>query len=103
MLERIMYKRLYKYLNENNLLYCKQFRFHKGHSPEHATLQVVKQINQSFEKKEITVGVSVDLSKTLDTINHDILFKKLEYFSIAGNNLRWFGNYLENRKEFTNI
>ena len=42
MLERIMYNRLYKYLTENNLLYCKQFGFQKGHSPEYAILQLNK-------------------------------------------------------------
>ena len=77
MLERIMYNRLYKYLTENNLLYCKQFGFQKGHSPEHAILQLVEQINQSFEKNEFTLGVFVDLSKAFDTVDHQILIKKL--------------------------
>ena len=76
MLERIMYNRLYKYLTENNLLYCKQFGLQKGHSPEHAILQLVEQINQSFEKNEFTLGVFVDLSKTFDTGDHQILLKK---------------------------
>ena len=31
-LERIMYNRLYKYLQENNILYRKQFGFQAGHS-----------------------------------------------------------------------
>ena len=44
------YNRLYKCLTENNLLYRKQFGFQKMHSPEHAILQLVEQINQSFEK-----------------------------------------------------
>ena len=61
MLERIMYDRLYKYLTENNLLYCKQFGFQKGYSPEHAIRQVVEEINQSFEKNEFTLGVFADL------------------------------------------
>ena len=26
--------------------------------------------------------------------------KKLEYYGIADNNLRWFGNYLKDRKQF---
>ena len=56
-----MYNTLCKYLTKNNLLYCKQFRFQKGHSPEHAILQLVEQINLSFEKKEFTPGVFVDL------------------------------------------
>ena len=49
-LERIIYNKLYKYLTENKLLYCKQFGFQRRHSPEHAILQLVKQINQSSEK-----------------------------------------------------
>ena len=100
MLERIMSNRLYKYLTENNLLYCKQFGFQKGHSPEHAILQLVEQINQSFEKNKFTLGVFVDLSKAFDTVDHQILMKKLEYYGIAGNNLRWFENYLKNRQQF---
>ena len=100
MLERIMYNRLYKYLIENNLFYCKQFGFQKGHSPEHAILQLVEQIDQSSEKNEFTLGVFVDLSKAFDTVDHQILFKKLEYYGIVGNNLRWFENYLKDRQQF---
>ena len=100
MLERIIYTRLYKYITENNLLYCKQFGFQKGHSPEHAILQLVEQINKSFEKKEFILGVFVDLSKAFDTVDHQILLKKLEYYGIAGNNLRWFENYLKDQKQF---
>ena len=100
MLERIMYNRLYKYLTGNNLLYCKQFEFQKGHSPEHAVLQLIEQINQSFEKNEFTLVVFADLSKAFDTVDHQILFKKLEYYGIAGNNLRWFENSLKGRQQF---
>ena len=74
----------YKYLTENNL-YCEQFGFQKGHSPEHAILRLAEQTNQSFVKNEFTV----------DTVNHKILLKKIEYYGIARNNLRWFENYLK--------
>ena len=99
MLEKIMYNRL-KYLTENNLLHCKQFGFQKGHFPEHAFLQLVEQINQSFEKNEFTLGVFVDLSKAFHTVDHQIFLKKLEYYGIAVNNLRWFENYLKDRQQF---
>ena len=100
MLETIMYNRLYKYLTKSNLLYFKQVGFQKGYSPEHAILQVVEQINQSFEKSEFTLGVFVDLSKAFYTVDHQILLKKLEYYGIAENNLRWFKNYLKDPKQF---
>ena len=76
MLERIMYNRLYKYLTKNNLLYCKHVGFEKGYSPEHAILQLVGQINESLEKNEFVLCVFVDLSKALDTVDHQILLKK---------------------------
>ena len=46
------------------------------HSPEHAILQLVEHINQSFEKNEFTLGVFADLSKAFDTVDHQILLKK---------------------------
>ena len=73
MLERIMYNRLCKYLAENNLLYCMHFGFEKGHCRDQAILQVVEQINQSFEKNEFTLTVFVDLSKAFETVHHQIL------------------------------
>ena len=57
-------------------------------------------MNQSFGKNEFTLGVFVDLSKAFDKVDHHILLKKLEYYCIAENNLRWVENYLKDRKEF---
>ena len=44
MLERIMYNRLQKYLNDQNILYDKQFGFQTGYSTEHAIAELVDQI-----------------------------------------------------------
>ena len=99
-LERIMYNRLYKYLTDNNILYKKQFGFQTGHSTEHAVIQLVDQINSNVEKDQYTLGVFIDLSKAFDTVDHKILFAKLENYEIKGINLLWFKSYLENRKQF---
>ena len=80
MLERITYKIIFKNLTKNNLFYCKQFGFQKGYSPEHAVLQVVEQINQYFEKNEFTLVVFVDLFKAFDTVDHNILLRKIRYY-----------------------
>ena len=63
LLERIMYNRLYKFVVENNILYQKQFGFQNAHSTEHAILQLVNQITETFSQGKYTLGIFIDLSK----------------------------------------
>ena len=102
-LERIMYNRLYKYMIENDLLYSKQFGFRNGHSTEHAIVQLVDQMHESFEKDQYTLGVFIDLSKAFDTVDHSILLQKLEIYGVNGINLEWFKSYLSCRQQFMKI
>ena len=85
-----MYNRLYKHLSENNLLYKKQFGFQQKHSPEHAIIQLIDQINKNFEKSQYTLGIFIDLTKDFDTVDHNILISKLENYGVRGVNLKWF-------------
>ena len=101
-LERIMYNRLYSYLNDNNLFFQKQFGFREGHSTNHAHIQLINNICDSFNQSKYTLGVFIiliDLSKAFDTVDHNILLKKLSLYGIKNNNLKWFSSYLSNRKQ----
>ena len=92
-LERVMYNRLYTFLIENNILYDKQFGFQKENSTQHAILQLTNQILQSFEQNKFTIGVFIDLSKAFDTVDHNILLRKLSIYGIKDTNLKWFRSW----------
>ena len=49
-LERIMFNRVYNYLNDNNLLFHKQFGFRKGHSTDHTLIKLIDSKYDSFNQ-----------------------------------------------------
>ena len=45
----------------------------------------------------------LDLKRTLDTVNHNILIKKLEFYGIRGIANKLMKNYLTNRRQYVSI
>ena len=56
-----------------------------------------------IDEKMKTGGVYLDISKAFDTVNHDILLAKLEFYGIRKNELMWFQSYLRDRKQYVEI
>jgi hypothetical protein len=101
--ERIMYDRLIAFTNKHNLLYKYQFGFQKCQSTSMALIVLIDRISSALERGEYVLGVFLDFSKAFDTVDHAILFKKLETYGIRGVALQWIQSYLCNRKQFVTI
>lgn len=99
--EKIVYKRLLFYLDENNILNPCQFGFRRKHSTAHAITYLINKISEAIDKKDFTLGIFIDLSKAFDTVNHNILLDKLMHYGINGVILSWFTSYLQSRKQYT--
>ena len=85
------------------LLYNTQFGFRKGHSTDHALVSLTENIKSSLDNRRVGCGIFTDLQKAFDTVNYDILFKKLEHYGIRGNSLSWFTSYLSHRNQFISV
>ena len=102
-LEKIVYKRTYSYLEKNNILYNSQYGFRTNHNCEQAIMELTSKILHAKERGEQSVGVFLNLSKAFDTLNHTVLLSKLERLGICGIANEWFKDYLTGRSLVTKI
>ena len=97
LLEKIIYKRLYLYLMEHNLLSCQQFGFRENRSTQTATYSLLNTILMALDKHEFVGGLFCDFHKAFDCVNHSILLEQLDYCGISGTAKKLLGSYLDGR------
>ena len=90
-------------LEKNNLLFSSQYGFCKGHSTQHAILDIVNAIQTNMNQGLFSCGVFIDLKKAFDTVDHNILLYKLNHYDFHGIFKDWFTSYLNNRMQSTQI
>ena len=102
-LEKLIYKRLYTFLNKNNVIYNLQFGFRQPYSISHALINITENRRKALDDGNIGCGVFVDLEKAFDTVDHQILLAKLNHYGIRGVSNDWFKSYLSNRNQYVSI
>ena len=68
-LEKLMYKRLYTFLNSNNIIYNFQFGFRQQYYISYALVNITENIRKALDDGNIGCGVFVDLQKVFDTVD----------------------------------
>jgi hypothetical protein len=95
--EKIIYKRLYCHLHNNNILVNEQFGFREKLSTKTATFTLLNNVLSSLDRKNFVGGLFYDLQQAFDCVNHDILLAKIEFYGISGIVIKLMKSYLEKR------
>ena len=90
---------MFTYLDKYNLLYDLQFGFRAKYSTSHALIHMTEKIRQALDAGKVTCGIFIDLQKAFDTVNHNILLKKLHHYGFRGIINKWFQSYLSDRRK----
>ena len=101
--EKILHKDITNYIETNNILYINQFGFRKYHNTIDALIKTHDYIIQENRNKNKTIGIFIDLRKAFDSIDNNILIKKLKLYGIDGPYNDLLKSYLSDRTCFTVI
>ena len=101
--ERLIHSRLYSFFDKYEVFYENQYGFLKNKSTTDAILRFVDQCYSNFDNKTHLISIFLDFSKAFDTVDHEILFKKLECYGIRGHVLNWIRSYLSDRFQYVEI
>ena len=70
--EKLLYKQLHKYFEDNNILGDKQWGFRPIHSTIHALQKSISNRLLNIDKGKTNAVIFLDLKKAFDTVDHDI-------------------------------
>jgi len=83
-IKKIIYKRLYCYLIDNNVLVKEQMGFREKLSTDTAIYAFLDTVLTALDSKNYVGGLFCDLQKAFDCLNHDILLTKMKFYGITG-------------------
>ena len=102
-LETLFNRRLTEFLEKYKVISPTQYGFRENMSTCFALTELVDEVTASLDQKLCTMGVFIDLKKAFDTVDHQLLCKKNEFYGIRGVALNWITSYLANRSQFVYI
>ena len=99
LIERILYNQLSNYLKKESILSEYQFGFRSRHSTTTTLIDCSNEWYVNMDRGQYNLVVFLNIKKAFDTVNHDILLKKLEMYGLGDSALALLRNYLTDRTQ----
>ena len=99
--EKVVHRQLYSYKCRKKILFYSQFEFQSRVSTVHAIINHIQYLYDAIDQGHVVLSLFLDIRKAFDSVNHNILLSKLQYYGIRGRALEWFRPYLSNRSQYT--
>ena len=102
-LERLIYDQMMSFIKKHSILFVYQYGFRQKHSTTLALVDIIDKIKNNLDENKFGIGIFLDVKKAFDTVNHEILFDKLEFYGFRGHSLSLLKSYLTGRTQFCTV
>ena len=100
-LEQIIHNRLISFFNKHDILHSSQHGFRTNHSSNSAIAEVFDCVTLALNKELLSLALFVDVSKAFDSLNHQLLFAKLNIYGVRGTTSDLKKSYFSNHFQYT--
>lgn len=101
--ERIILNRLQDFMEDQGINDSEQYGYKKGIGTSDAIQKFTHDVLSHLDKNECVIVVFMDLSSAFDTLDREVLMKKLSYLGIKGHVLDIIKSYFHNRTQTVQI
>ena len=101
--EKLIQDQLYQYLDKHKYLVSHQSGFRSLHSVVTCLLKGTSDWYIDMDNGRYTEMIFIDLKTAFDSVDHQILSDKMQFYGITGSAQKWFSSYLDNRKQYCRV
>lgn len=102
-IEKLAVEQLQLHINNNRIITRYQSGYRKGHSCETALNLVINKWKGAIDNDNSIICVFLDFRRAFETLDRNILIKKLEEIGMENNEIEWYKSLLNNRTQTTII
>ena len=101
--EKLLAIRVIKFFNKHELFTSEQFGFRAKFATDFAIADIYDKLIYNLDNELSSCAIFLDLAKAFDSVDHEILLKKMECYGFRGKTLELFRSYLKSRSQYVKL
>ena len=97
--EKVVCNQLKRYFEMNAIFNINQYGFRSNKNTVNAVINLLTDVYKSLDDGNLYFSMFLDLKKAFDSVSHEILLSKLEFYGVRGIPLSWLRSYLSSRSQ----
>ena len=98
-MEHVIFHHIMNHFESCKLLVDFQHGFRRGHSCETQLITIIEKVARNLDNGSQTDLLLLDFTKAFDSVPHERLLGKLDYYGARGNLKDWFRAWLTGRSQ----